>query len=146
VTYHDGLLQRLSFEHDLFGKPLHTFPDHALACFEAMVRAATALFLSLFATPFAPETVDVRGRGVVDLKTFECRDTGRSTIVQRVCYDAAGSTLLVAVRGAYHQFCSVPAATYAAFMDAPSMGLFFNRNVRAAASGERYRCGAQTAR
>ena len=83
-----------------------------------MVRAATALFLSLFAAPFTPETVDIRGRGAVDLKTFECRDINRSTIVQRVCYDAAGSTLLVAVRGAYQQFCSVPAQTYAAFMEA----------------------------
>jgi KTSC domain-containing protein len=111
-----------------------------------MVRAATALFLSLFAAPFTSETVDVRGRGAVDLKTFECRDINRSTIVQRVCYDAAGSTMLVAVRGAYHQFCSVPGETHAAFMDAPSMGLFFNRNVRTAASGDRYRCEALTAR
>lgn len=107
---------------------------------DTMVRAATALFLSLVAAPVTSETVDVRGRGAVDLKTFECRDINRSTIVQRVCYDAAQSTLLVAVRGAYHQFCSVPAKTYAAFMDAPSMGFFFNRNIRATASGERYRC------
>jgi hypothetical protein len=105
-----------------------------------MVRAATALFLSLFTTPVTSETVDVRGRGAVDLRAFECRDINRSTIVQRVCYDAARSTLLVAVGGAYHQFCSVPAETYAAFMDAPSMGWFFNRNVRATTPGERYRC------
>ena len=111
-----------------------------------MVRAATALFLSLFAAPFAPETVDVRGRGAVDLKTFECRDINRSTIVQRVCYDAMQSTLLVAVRGGYQQYCNLSAETYAAFMDAPSMGLFFNRNIRATASGDRYRCGAQAGR
>jgi hypothetical protein len=109
--------------------------------FQAMVRAATALFLSLFTAPVTSETVDVPGRGVVDLRTFECRDINRSTIVQRVCYDAARDYLLVAVRGAYHQYCRVSAETYAAFMGAPSMGLFFNRNVRAMASGERYRCG-----
>jgi KTSC domain-containing protein len=105
-----------------------------------MVRAATALFLSLFAAPVASETVDVPGRGVVDLRTFECRDINRSTIVQRVCYDAAQGYLLIAVGGAYQQYCSVSAETYAAFMGAPSMGWFFNRNVRATASGERYRC------
>jgi hypothetical protein len=136
------LLQRLSFVHDLFGKPLHTFPDHALASFEAMVRAATALFLSLFAAPVTTETVNVQGRGAVDLTTYECRDINRSTIVQRVCYDAARSTLLVAVRGGYQQYCNLSAEAYAAFMEAPSMGLFFNRNIRATASGERYRCGA----
>jgi hypothetical protein len=111
-----------------------------------MVRAATALFLSLFAAPVTSEMVDVRGRVAIDLEMFECRDINRSTVVQRVCYDAAQSTLVVAVRGGYQQFCGVPVETYTAFMDAPSMGLFFNRNIRATASGERYRCGPQTAR
>lgn len=110
-----------------------------------MVRAATALFLSLFAAPVTSETVDVTWRGVVDLRTFECRDINRSTIVQRVCYDAAQATLLVAVKGAYRQYCGVSTETYAAFMGSPSMGLSFNGNVRTAASGERYRCRTQTA-
>jgi hypothetical protein len=26
------------FEHDLFGKPLHTFPDHALTVCSAIIR------------------------------------------------------------------------------------------------------------
>ena len=81
------------------------------------------------------------GRGAVDLRTFECRDINRSTIVQRVCYDAAQQHPAGRSREArYQQFCNVPAETYAALMDAPSMGLFFNRNVSAPASGERYRC------
>jgi len=107
-----------------------------------MVRAATALLLSLFSAPISSEKVEVRGGGTVDLLSFECRDINRSTIVQRVCYEAAQRTLLVEARGAYQQFCNVPAETYAAFMVAPSMGLFFNRNVSAGASNERYRCPA----
>jgi KTSC domain-containing protein len=106
-----------------------------------MVRAATALLLSLFATPISSEKVEVRGRSV-DLLSFECRDINRSTIVQRVCYEAAQRTLLVEARGAYQQFCNVPAETYAAFMVAPSMGLFFNRNVSDPKSVEHYRCPA----
>jgi hypothetical protein len=105
-----------------------------------MVRAATALLLSLFAAPITSEKVEVRGRAAVDLATFECRDINRSTVVQRVCYAAAQRTLLVEVRGAYQQFCNVPAETYAAFMVAPSMGLFFRRNVGEPASSARYRC------
>jgi hypothetical protein len=105
-----------------------------------MVRAATALLLSLFAAPITSEKVEVRGHGVVDLLTFECRDVDRSTLVQRVCYEAAQHILLVEVRSAYQQFCDVPADTHAAFMVAPSMGLFFNRKLSAPASGKRHRC------
>jgi hypothetical protein len=107
-----------------------------------MVRAVTALLLGLLASPVDSETIDVRGRGTVDLRTFECRDINRSTVVQRVCYDVAQSYLVVAVGGVYDQFCGVPAKTYAAFMVAPSMGLFLNRNIRAASEG-RYRCKEQ---
>jgi hypothetical protein len=107
-----------------------------------MVRAATALIVSLLAVPITAEKVEVRGRGAVDLATFDCRDIDRSTIVQRVCYEAAQRTLLVEVRGAYQQFCKVPAETYAAFMVAPSMGLFFKRTVSEGASNNRYRCPA----
>jgi hypothetical protein len=104
-----------------------------------MVRAA-ALLLGLFAAPIVSEKIEVRGIGAVDLRTFECRDINRSTVVQRVCYEAAQRTLLVEARGAYQQFCNVPAETYAAFMVAPSMGLFFNRSVSDPGSGGRYRC------
>jgi KTSC domain len=107
-----------------------------------MVRAFTALLLGLLASPITSETVDVRGRGGVDLGTFECRDINRSTIVQRVCYEAAHSTLVVAAGGVHDQYCGVPTETYAAFMVAPSMGLFLNRNIRALADN-RYRCDGQ---
>ena len=107
-----------------------------------MVRAFTALLLGLLASPITSETIDVTGRGAVDVGTFECRDINRSTIVQRVCYEAAHSTLVVAANGVYDQYCGVPSETYAAFMVAPSMGLFLGRNIRTAPDG-RYRCEAQ---
>jgi hypothetical protein len=105
----------------------------------AMVRTV-ALLLSLLAAPVTSEKVDVGAQGVIDLRTFECRDINRSTIVQRVCYDAAQGNLLVAVKSTYHRYCGVPAETYAAFMTAPSMGLFFQRTIQTAASGDRYHC------
>jgi hypothetical protein len=107
-----------------------------------MVRTA-ALLLSLLTAPVTSEKVDVGAPWMVDLRTFECRDINRSTIVQRVCYDAAQSDLLVAVKSSYHRYCRVPAETYAAFMNAPSMGLFFQRTIQTAASGDRYRCREQ---
>jgi hypothetical protein len=106
-----------------------------------MVRAFTALLLGLLASPVTSERIDIGGQGVVDLGTFECRDINRSTIVQRVCYEAAHNTLVVASRGVYDQYCGVPPETYAAFMVAPSMGFFLSRNIRTAPDG-RYRCEA----
>jgi hypothetical protein len=43
-----------------------------------MIRAATALIVLLFTAEVRSETVDVKYRGPVDLKTFECRDINRS--------------------------------------------------------------------
>ena len=104
-----------------------------------MVRAAAAIFMHLLAAPVVSETIDVAGRSNVDLDAFECRDITRSSIVQRVCYDRARRHLIVAVKGAYDQYCDLPAETFDAFMGAPSMGQFFNRNIRGA-SGARFAC------
>jgi len=95
-----------------------------------MVRAVIAIFTHLLATPVVSETIDVAGRSTVDLAPFECRDITRSSILQRVCYDRSQRRLIVAVKGAYDQYCDLPAETYDALMAARSMGQFFNRNIR----------------
>jgi hypothetical protein len=105
-----------------------------------MVKAATALLLQLLAADVGSETVDVRDRGIVDLKTFECRDINRSSLIQRVCYDKAQSYLIVSIRGVYDQYCDLPPLTFDGLMGAPSMGQFFNRNIRGAESGGAYDC------
>ena len=38
----------------------------------------------------AAETVTVKYRGPVPLDTFQCATIDRSSLVERVCYDAAG--------------------------------------------------------
>ncbi len=40
----------------------------------------------------AAETVTVKYRGPVPLDTFQCATIDRSSLVERVCYDAAGRT------------------------------------------------------
>ena len=96
-----------------------------------MIRAATSLIALLLTAPLGSETVDVRDRGPVDLATFECRDINRSSLIQRVCYDRARHYLIVGVRGSYDGYCELPQQTFDSFMTAPSMGQFFNRNIRA---------------
>ena len=104
-----------------------------------MIRAATAIVMHLLATPVVPETIDLGGRGRIDLNSFECRDITRSSILQRVCYDRAERHIIVAIKGAYDEYCNLPIETFDALMGAPSMGQFFNRNIKGA-SGNPYAC------
>jgi hypothetical protein len=79
-------------------------------------------------------------RGAVDLKAFECRDIDRSSFIQRVCYDKAQSYLLVSLNGTYYHYCELPHAMFDGLMGAPSMGRFFNQNIKGAGSDGPYDC------
>lgn len=105
-----------------------------------MIGAATTLIALLLAAEFGFETVDVKDRGAVDLATYQCRDTPRSTLIQRACYDPAQASMVVSVKGAYVQYCDLPPAAFDALMAAPSMGQFFRRNVAGNGSDGRYEC------
>jgi hypothetical protein len=105
-----------------------------------MIRTATTLIVLLLTAEVGPEVVDVRDRGAIDLATFECRDTPRSTVIQRACYDRARAVLIVNVRGAYRQYCGLPLATFDRLMTAPSMGQFFKGNIEGNGSGGPYVC------
>jgi len=110
-----------------------------------MIGAATTLIALLLTAEFGSETVDVRNRGAVDLASYECRDTPRSTIIQRACYDRAQASMIVSVRGTHFQYCDLPPATFDGLMAAPSMGQFFKRNFEGGADGKQHDCGARRA-
>jgi hypothetical protein len=105
-----------------------------------MIKAATALIVLLFTAEIGSEAVDVKDRGAVDLATFECRDTPRSTVIQRACYDEGQAAMILSVKGTYHQYCGLPPATFDRLMAAPSMGQFFKQNFAGAGSDGRYDC------
>jgi hypothetical protein len=105
-----------------------------------MIRSATSFILLLLTAPIGNEAVDVRDSGTVDLGTFECRDINRSTMIQRVCYDHAQRAMIVGIKGGYNRFCNLPPETFDGFMTAPSMGQFFNQNIRGFAPDGRYNC------
>ena len=54
-----------------------------------MLRPISVALLLLITAPANAETVDVKYRGIVDLKPFACTDTPQSSFIQRVCYDKA---------------------------------------------------------
>jgi len=105
-----------------------------------MLRIATALIVSLLAAEARCETVDVKYRGQVDLKTFECRDINRSSFIQRVCYDKPQSYMVINLKGTYYHYCELPPATFDSLMGAPSMGQFYNQNIKGSGSDGPYDC------
>lgn len=111
-----------------------------------MVRALAILLAQLATTPIMSETIETGERHHVDLETFECRDITRSTVLQRVCYDPAQQHLIVAVNGAYDRYCDVTADTVERLMGAPSMGQFFNQNIKRDVTASRYACPTRVLR
>jgi hypothetical protein len=105
-----------------------------------VIRSTTAVLAILVLTPVNSETVDVKYRGVVDLKPFTCADTPRSSFIQRVCYDKAQSYMLINLRGTYYHYCELPAGTFDAFMSAASMGRFYNQNIKGTGSDGPFDC------
>jgi hypothetical protein len=103
------------------------------------IRGAAFLFILLAASAGA-ETVNVKYRGPVDLKPFACTDTPRSSFIQRVCYDKAQSYMLINLRGTYYHYCELPPAMLDQFMAAPSMGQFYNQNIKGWGSDGPFDC------
>jgi hypothetical protein len=86
------------------------------------------------------ETVAVEARAV-DLTPFACQDITRSSLINRVCYDAASRTMIVQVKTAYSQYCGVPETVRDGLLNAPSMGRYYNADIKG--SGARYQCRPQ---
>jgi hypothetical protein len=105
-----------------------------------MVRSVLVVALILVSSPTVSETVDVKYRGVIDLKPFACTDTPRSSFIQRVCYDKAQTYMLINLRGTYYHYCELPASTFEAFVAATSMGQFYNQNIKGTGSDGPFDC------
>jgi hypothetical protein len=86
------------------------------------------------------ETITVEGRGAVDLTPFACQDITRSSIVNRVCYDAANQAMIVQVKTAYSHYCGVPEAVRDSFLNAPSTGQYYNANIKGFGAAAPYQC------
>src|SRR3954454_3518356 len=86
------------------------------------------------------ETVTVDARGAVDLTPFGCQDITRSSLVNRVCYDAANRVMIVQSNAAYWQYCDVPEATRDRLLNATSIGQYYNANIKGSAAQRPYQC------
>lgn len=86
------------------------------------------------------ETVMVKYRGPVPLDTFQCQNVTRSSLVNRVCYDAAQAYMVIALNGTFYHYCEIDAATVDGLLSAPSMGKFFNAYIRGSGSDGPFDC------
>lgn len=92
-----------------------------------MALAALALLLSSSARA---ESVFVKYRGMVDLSPFQCVDVARSSVVSRLCYDARNRYVVVKLRHTYYHYCGVPGEAVVQWLEAPSMGRFYNAAIK----------------
>ena len=108
-----------------------------------MLRVLPILLVRLAgATWTDAETVNVQFGTAVDLAPFACQDITRSSVVNRVCYDAASRRMIVQANAAYSQDCDIPQATRDSFLNAPSIGQYYNANIKASETAGPHECRA----
>lgn len=86
------------------------------------------------------ETIAVKYWGSLDLKPFACQDITRSSFIHRVCYDPKESFMVIQLRETYYPYCEMPKQTLDTFMNASSMGKFYNANIRGHGTEGPYDC------
>ena len=104
-----------------------------------MVRLAL-LSLVLVSTPVLAETVDVKFRGPVPLDSFECPAIKNSSLVKRICFDDNKRYAVVSLKGAYYHYCGIGQNVIAEWVASPSLGRFYNQNIKVASNGGLYDC------
>lgn len=106
-----------------------------------MLRSAFLIVACLAdATWAAAENIDVKYYGQLDLASFACTDISRSSFINRACYDKSKRFMIVQLRSVYYPYCEMPAATFDAFLAAPSMGQYYNANIKGSGSGGPFDC------
>ena len=91
----------------------------------AVIGSMALMIATALMSPIVSETVDVDRIGHVDLKSFTCSDTPRSTTIQRVCYERSKHLMIVNAHGTYRASCDLPPHVYQVFITAGSMGQFY---------------------
>ena len=76
------------------------------------------------------ETVDVKFHGSVEISSFDCKWITNSSVVTRLCYDAANQYGIVNLNGNYYHYCEIPPAVISSWKNASSMGKYYNSYVK----------------
>jgi len=76
------------------------------------------------------EVVFVKYRGPLDVAPLQCEWVERSSLIRRLCYDAAHEYVVVRLNGTYYHYCGVPARVVRDWFGAESMGRYFNGAIK----------------
>jgi hypothetical protein len=82
----------------------------------------------------------VKYRGPVDLKPFACETVTKSSFINRVCYDAANQYMVILLKDTYYHYCELPKSILDALMAAPSLGTYYNANIKGIGKDGPYDC------
>jgi hypothetical protein len=106
-----------------------------------MLRFILLVTASLAGATWADaETITVKYYGTLDLKPLACTDITRSSLVNRACYDKDNQFMVVQLNATYYPYCELPPAIFDAFLAAPSMGKYYNANIKGTGSDGRFDC------
>ena len=84
------------------------------------------------------ETIQVMGRGAVDLQKFVCEVAPHSAI-RRLCYDEENQYMIIQLGSLYFHHCAVEAEKVYGLLHAKSVARYFNAEIRG-----RHTCNPQT--
>lgn len=77
------------------------------------------------------ETVCIKyGPCPIDLSSFSCTDTARSSFVRHVCYDPPKKFIAIKLRDTWYPYCEVDDASVKSLLDASSIGRHYNEHFR----------------
>ena len=104
------------------------------------MRIVAMLMIATFGLcPASAETVQVLGRGPVDLQHFVCEEAPHSAI-RRVCYDEENQYLVIQLGSLYLHYCAIEPQKVYGLLHAKSVARYFNAEIKG-----RYICNSQTA-
>jgi KTSC domain len=105
-----------------------------------MNRALPLALALLLPGPLAAEEVCVKYHKCVPLNQFQCTDLTRSSFVERVCYAESKRYMIIKLQGTYYHYCQIGPATVAELLAAPSIGRYYNANIKSAATNRAFDC------
>jgi hypothetical protein len=68
--------------------------------------------------------------GEVNVASFDCTNTDRSSFVERVCYDKPNQYMLINLKGTYYHYCEIDSETVSRSLKAESLGRFYNATIK----------------
>jgi hypothetical protein len=95
--------------------------------------------VALLSAPARSESVVVKYRGSVDLKSFVCTET-QSSFVNRVCYDKANMYMLILLNSTWYHYCEIDEGTVSALISAESVGRYYNARIKGSGNDGPFDC------